>query len=48
MPNSAAVDAEVSKIMTDTHAEGWLLRSSITARPAMSRPTASATPREIR
>jgi len=47
--NGAGIDAEVSKIMTLTHAKGMAV-AVIDHRqgPAMSTPTASVTPREIR
>ena len=48
IPSAAAIDAKVNKIMTDTHAKGMALASSITAKSDTSMPTASAMPTVIR
>ena len=48
IPGGPAVDAEVNKIMTETHANGMAVAVIDHARSAIFTRTASVTPREIR
>ena len=48
MPNGAAIDGEVSKIMTQTHANGLAVAVIDHGKVSYVHSTASATPREIR